>query len=61
MASIKIDGTEYNLDQISDKAKEQLTSIKFAQNEIQALEARVAVFKTALAAYTNALKNELDN
>ena len=61
MASIKIDGTEYNLDQISDKAKEQLTSIKFAQNEIQALEARVAVFKTALAAYTNALKNELNN
>ena len=61
MATITIDGKEYNVDNISDKGKEQLQSIKFAQNEIQALEARVAVCKTAMVAYTAALKNEIDN
>ena len=61
MATITIDGKEYNVDNISDKGKEQLASIKFAQNEIQSLEARVAVCKTAMVAYTTALKNELDN
>ena len=61
MASITIDGKEYNVDNISDKGKEQLASIKFVQNEIQALEGRVAVYKTAMVAYTAALKNELNN
>ncbi len=61
MATITIDGKEHNVDNISDKGKEQLASIKFVQNEIQALESRVAVCKTAMAAYTTALKNELDN
>ena len=46
MATITIDGKEHNVDNISDKGKEQLASIKFVQNEIQALESRVAVCKT---------------
>ena len=61
MASIKIDGIDYNIDDISDKGKEQLASIKFSQNEIQTLEARIAVYKTGLSAYTKALQNELNN
>ena len=61
MASIKIDGIDYNIDDISDKGKEQLASIKFAQSEIQTLEARIAISKTALATYTRALQNELNN
>ena len=61
MASITIDGKEYNVDNISDSGKEQLASIKFSQNEIQALEARVAICKTAIVAYTTALRKELDN
>jgi hypothetical protein len=61
MATIKIDGVDYNTDDISDKGKEQLASIRFAQNEIQSLEARIAVCKTALAAYTKALQSELNN
>jgi len=61
MATIKIDGVDYNTDDISEKGKEQLASIRFAQNEIQSLEARIAVCKTALAAYTQALQNELNN
>ena len=61
MATIKIDGKDYNVDDISDTGKEQLASIKFAQNEIQTLEARIAISKTALATYTRALQNELNN
>ena len=61
MATITIDGKEHNVDNISDTGKEQLASIKFVQNEIKTLESRVAVCKTALVAYTTALKNELDN
>ena len=61
MATITIDGKEYNVDNISEKGKEQLASIKFVQNEIQTLESRVAICKTAIAAYTKALQNELDN
>ena len=61
MATITIDGKEYDVDNISEKGKEQLASIKFVQNEVKTLESRVAVCKTAMAAYTAALKNELDN
>ena len=61
MATIKIDGVDYNTDDISEKGKEQLASIRFAQNEIQSLEARIAVCKTALSAYTKALQSELNN
>ena len=61
MATITIDGKEFNTDNISDKGKEQLASIKFVQSEIQTLEARIAVCKTAMVAYTKVLQNELDN
>jgi len=60
MATVTIDGTEYNVDNISDSGKEQLASIQFTQNEIKTLEARVSVCKTALAAYTKALQSELN-
>ena len=61
MANITIDGKDYNLDDLNSKAKEQLGSLQFAQNEIKRLEAQIAITKTAAAAYSNALKSELDN
>ena len=48
MASIKIDGIDYNIDNISDKGKEQLASIKFVQNEIQTLEARICSIQNSI-------------
>lgn len=61
MANITIDGKEYDLDTLSNSAKEQLASLQFAQSEISRLEGNLAVYKTAAAAYSSALKNELDD
>ena len=60
MASVTIDGKEYNLDDLSDKAKENLRSLQFTQGEMQKLQASLAIYNTAAAAYSTALKNELD-
>ena len=60
MATITIDDKEYNLDDLSNQAKEQLASIQFVQGEMKKLEGQMAVYKTALAAYTSALKAELE-
>ena len=60
MANITIDGKEYNLDDLSKTSKEQLASLQFAQNEIKRLEGQLAISRTAAAAYSNALKNELN-
>ena len=60
MENITIDGKEYNLDDLSNTSKEQLASLQFAQNEIKRLEGQIAITKTAAAAYSTALKNELN-
>jgi len=60
MATITIDGKEYNLDDLSNQAKEQLASIQFVQGEIKKIEGQIAVYKTAEAAYTSALKSEIE-
>ena len=60
MPNITIDGKDYNLDDLSDKAKEQLASLQFVQNEMKKLEGQINVYRTASAAYSMALKNELN-
>lgn len=60
MATVKIDGKDYNLDDLSDQAKNQLGSLQFVQGEIKRLEAQIAVFKTAAVGYTNELKKEIE-
>ena len=60
MASITVDGKEYDMDQLNDNAKMQLANLQFVQAEIKRLEANMAVFKTAASSYSNALKNELE-
>ena len=61
MANVTIDGKEYNLDDLSDNAKQQLASVQFVQAELKRQEAQLAVYRTAAAAYSNALKNELND
>ena len=61
MATITIDGKEYNVEDLSDSAKGQLSSLQFVQSENRKLEAQIAVNKTAASLYTNALKKELAN
>ena len=61
MPNITIDGTDYDSDSLSDKAKEQILSMQFVNAEIKRLESKLAVFRTAAAAYSLALKNEVEN
>jgi len=60
MAKIVIDGKEYDSNNISESGKANVASLQFVQAEIRRLEAQIAVFKTAEAGYTNALKKELE-
>lgn len=56
---ITIDDVEYKLDDLSDDAKAQLSSIKFVDAQLQQLDNEWAISDTARIGYTNALKNEL--
>tara|TARA_B100001250_G_scaffold385039_1_gene380437 strand:- start:565 stop:747 length:183 start_codon:yes stop_codon:yes gene_type:complete len=60
MASITIDGKEIDTDDMTQKAKENLVSLQFAQSEIKKLQAEIAVYQTAAAAYSSALKDEIN-
>ena len=59
MTMIKIDDKEYDLDQLSEEAKNQLTSIQFVDAELQRLGAQTAVLRTARIAYSKVLNDEL--
>ena len=59
MANITIDGKEYDLNDLSDKAKEQVANLQFVQSEIKRLEGQLAVNKVAASVYSTALNNEL--
>ena len=61
MASITIDGKEYDLNDLSDKAKEQVANLQFVQNEMKRLEGQLAVNKVAASVYSSALNSELEN
>ncbi len=59
MTTITIDDKDYDLDKLSDEAKNQLASLQFVDNELQRLNAQAAVLQTARIAYANALKELL--
>lgn len=61
MANIKIDGKDYDTEQMSAMAKTQLIHLQAADLEIQRLNIQVALFQTARASYVNALKQELES
>ena len=61
MASIKIDGKDYDLDQLSDESKKQLSSLQFVQSELKRLNGQIAIYNTAASAYSNALKNSISD
>ena len=59
MASITIDGKDYDADALSDDAKAQLISLQFCDMELQRLQAEAASFQTARMQYARALQEEL--
>ena len=56
---ITIDGKSYELDKISDKAREFLLNIQFVDKQIKQLSNEWAIADTARIGYTNALKVDL--
>ena len=59
MATVTIDGTEYELDQLSDNSRAHLQSIQLVDQKLAELQAQAAVYQTARGAYAAALKGEL--
>ena len=57
---VTVDGSEYNLDDLSEKAKAQINNIQFVDSRIQQLNNEFAVSDTARIGYTQALKSELE-
>ena len=59
MTTITIDNKPYDLDSLSDEAKQQLQSLQFCDQELARLQAQAAVLQTARAAYSKALQASL--
>ena len=59
MATIKIDAKEYDVDTLSEEAKNQLASIQFVDSELARLQAKAAALQTARMAYSKALQAAL--
>jgi len=58
--TITINGKEYVVDDLSDKAKAQVLNLRVVGEEIQKLEQRLSIYKTARAAYARVLQEELE-
>jgi hypothetical protein len=56
---ITIDNKDYEIETLSDAAKNQITSMRVADQEIANLQQKLALAQTARMAYANALKAEL--
>jgi len=57
--TLTIDGTDYNLADLSDNAKSQVTNLRVTDQEIARLQQQLAIYQTARTAYAQALKAEL--
>ena len=60
MSEVKIDGTGYNYDDLSDLAKLQLKKISYIKKEYVTLRTKMDILKTAEAGYYSILKKEIE-
>ena len=60
MPKIKVDGVEYNTEDLSDNGKAQLASLQFLEVQMKKLKSEIAVYQTARATYVQVLKAELE-
>jgi len=59
MATLTIDGKDYDTEQLSDAAKAQVTNVQLVDQKIAQLQQELAIMQTARNAYANALQAEL--
>lgn len=60
MATLNINGKEYDLDTLSETARGQAQSISFVDEELKRLQSQIAVCNTARNAYLRVLIQELE-
>ena len=56
---ITVDGVEYNINEMSDAAKAQLSNSQFVDHQVRQLQNEWAISDTARLGYQAALKGEL--
>lgn len=59
MATITINGREYDTDQFSEEAKGQLASIQLVDQKLKQAQQEIAILQTARMAYVQALQGNL--
>jgi hypothetical protein len=59
MAHVTVDGRDYELTNLSEAARQQITNLNAVDEELRQLQVRVAICQTARNAYATALKSEL--
>ena len=59
MAKLNIDGKDYDSDELSENALNQLGSLQACEQKITQLQADLAIVQTARTAYANALMRDL--
>ncbi|MDQ7733695.1 DUF6447 family protein [Halomonas sp. SpR1] len=57
--TVTIDGSEYNVADLSENARNQVLNLRVTDQEIQRLNQQLAIAQTARTAYARALKAEL--
>lgn len=60
MVTLVVNGTNYDMDKLSEEAKAQVVSLQFVDAELVRLNAQIAVYQTARNGYINALKPHLE-
>lgn len=58
--TVNVDGKEYNIEDISDKARTIISNIQFTDRELARLRMMNAALQTARQGYIVGLKNELE-
>ena len=59
MVTIKIEDIDYYTDKLSDKAKAQLVSLQFCNQELQRPQEQAVAIQTARMTYSKALQSAL--
>lgn len=57
--TVTINGTAYELNQLSEEARQQITNLQLTDREIERLNTQVTIMKTARNAYLTTLQSLL--
>ena len=57
--TVTIDGTKYNVADLSENARNQVVNLRVTDTEIEKLKQQLAIYQTARTAYAKALGEEL--